>query len=70
MNGTQLIWVVLLTFTFIVAILTAPILLIPSSQNTRGSVQVVSILPVATRLTAVCLRGVRQLVFVYEPPEP
>ena len=69
MNGTQLIWVVLLTFTFIVAILTAPILLIPSSQNTRGSVQVV-ILPVATRLTAVCLRGVRQLVFVYEPPEP
>ena len=34
MNGTQLIWVVLLTFTFIVAILTTPILLLTSnSQN-------------------------------------
>ena len=33
MNRTQLIWVVLLTFTFIVAILTTPILLITNSQN-------------------------------------
>ena len=33
MNGTQLIWVVILTFTFIVAILTTPILLITNSQN-------------------------------------
>ena len=33
MSGTQLIWVVLLTFTFIVAILTTPILLITNSQN-------------------------------------
>ena len=34
MNGTELIWVVLLTFTFIVAILTTPILLLTSnSQN-------------------------------------
>ena len=33
MNGTQLIWVVLLTFTFIVVILTTPILLITNSQN-------------------------------------
>ena len=33
MNGTQLIWVVLLTFTFIVAILTTPIFLITNSQN-------------------------------------
>ena len=33
MNGTQLIWVVLLTFTFIVAILTSPILLITKFQN-------------------------------------
>ena len=32
MNGTQLIWVVLLTFTFIVAILTTPMLLITKSQ--------------------------------------
>ena len=35
MNGTQLIWVVLLTFTFIVAILTTPILLITNSQNEK-----------------------------------
>ena len=33
MNGTKLIWVVLLTFTFIVAILTTPMLLINNSQN-------------------------------------
>ena len=33
MSGTQLIWVVLLTFTFIVAILTTPILLITNSEN-------------------------------------
>ena len=33
MNGTQLIWVVLLAFTFIVAILTTPIFLITNSQN-------------------------------------
>ena len=34
MNGTQLIWVVLLTFTFIFAILSTPILLLTSnSQN-------------------------------------
>ena len=33
MNGTQFIWVVLLTFTFIVAILTTQILLITNSQN-------------------------------------
>ena len=33
MTGTQLIWVVLLTFTFIVAILTTPMLLITNSQN-------------------------------------
>ena len=32
MNGTKLIWVVLLTFTFIVAILTTPILIITNSQ--------------------------------------
>ena len=33
MSGTQLIWVVNLTCTFIVAILTTPILLITNSQN-------------------------------------
>ena len=33
MNGTQVTWVVLLIFTFIVAILTTPILLITSSEN-------------------------------------
>ena len=33
MTGTQFIWVVLLTFTFIVAILTTPIILITNSQN-------------------------------------
>ena len=33
MNGTQLIWVVLLTSTFIVAILTTAILLIANSDN-------------------------------------
>ena len=33
MTGTQLIWVVLLTITFIVAILTTPILLITNSRN-------------------------------------
>ena len=33
MNGTKLNWVVPLTFTFLVAILTTPILLTTSSQN-------------------------------------
>ena len=33
MNGTQLISVVILTFMFIVAILTTPIFLITNSQN-------------------------------------
>ena len=33
MTGTQLIWVVLLTFTFFVAILTTPIILTTNSQN-------------------------------------
>ena len=33
MKGTKLIWVVLLTITFIVATLTTPILLITNSQN-------------------------------------
>ena len=33
MNGTQLIWVVIFTFTFIVAILTTPILIITNSHN-------------------------------------
>ena len=57
MNGTQLIWVVILSFTFIVAILTTPILLITNSQNETTDNSAKNTYSCSDEFTGYCMNG-------------
>ena len=57
MNGTKLIWVVLLSFTFIVSILTTPISVFTNSQNKTTIISGNTTDSCPEELTGFCMNG-------------